>query len=386
MNRAGDHDLTKKIAAAAPYFPEEDLPEILESIEEVLRSGWLILGRHTHDFEQAFRGYVGTEHAVAVNSCTSALQIILRYMDARGRDVIMPVNNFPGVVTAALAEGVKPVLAEMDAHSFCMDVDDAIDRVTPETAGMVVVHIAGRICPQIDRLREYCDSNELFLIEDASHAHGANVDGRKAGNLADAGCFSFYPTKTLTTGTGGMISTSDGELANFARSVRHHGQGSERSLFVRPGNDWCMGEIQAILGLQQLHRLDAFVDHRNDVVSRYRAALDGEDWLTIPDCPDGIRHAYYKFPVLLDQRLDAGRFREQLSTQYGVENGTIYDPPCHLQPALADLLDLGKGTYPVAESTLARQVCPPVHSALSFADVDRAIDALRSVARSMATG
>jgi dTDP-4-amino-4,6-dideoxygalactose transaminase len=376
-------DITRlgtKVAAALPAFPEEDLPEILHSIEEILRSGWLILGKYTHDFEESFRQYVGTEYAVAVNSCTTALQITLRFMGAKDREVIMPVNNFPGVVTAALSEGVRPVLAEMDTQSFCMDVNDAIERVTPKTAGMIVVHIAGRIPPGMERLRKFCSQRGLFLIEDASHAHGAEIDGRKAGNLADAACFSFYPTKIMTTGTGGMITTDNSELARFAQSVRHHGQGSDKALFIRQGNDWCMNEIQAVLGLQQLRRLDENVEHRNRIVNRYREGLERETWLTIPSCPDSVRHAYYKLPVLLDKNLDTQRFRRILGEEFLVENGTIYDPPCHLQPVFSEFFSLQKGSFPSAESALTRQFCPPVHSTLPLAEVDRVIGAMKSVA------
>lgn len=384
MNNPENNQCKAAVAAALPFFPEEDLPDILDSIQEVLRSGRLILGPYTREFEESFRQYVGTDHAVAVSTCTSALQITLRFLGAQDREVIMPVNNFPGVVTAAMAEGAKPVLADMDTDSFCIDVDDAMRRVTAKTAGMIVVHIAGLICPEIDRLRTFCQDKGLFLIEDASHAHGASIGGRKAGGLADAACFSFYPTKIMATGTGGMITTSNPDLADYARSVRHHGQGSNPSLFVRPGNDWCLGEIQAVLGLQQLRRLDDNVKHRNEIVGRYAEGLQQEGWLTIPKYPDKLRHAYYKFPVLLHESLDTPRFRTILRDEFRIENGTIYDPPCHLQPVFSDLLRLGKESYPKAEAALARQLCPPVHSRLSFGEADVVIDAMKSVAERVA--
>jgi perosamine synthetase len=384
MNRPKISCSHEKVAAALPSFPEEDLADTLNSIREILQSGRLILGRYTHEFEESFRRYVGTDHAVAVNSCTTALQISLRFMGVRDREVILPVNNFPGVITAAISEGAKPVLAEMDTESFCIDVDDAIQRVTSRTAGIVVVHIAGLICPEMDRLRTFCEDKGLFLIEDASHAPGAEIDGRKAGGLADAACFSFYPTKLITTGTGGMITTSNPDLADFARSVRHHGQGSDRSLFVRPGNDWCLGEIPAVLGLKQLRRLDENVNHRNEIVGRYVESLKDTNWLTIPKCPDNFRHSYYKFPVLLDECLDAKLFRKILGEEFRIENGTIYDPPCHLQPVFGDLLSLSKGSFPKAEAALAAQFCPPVHSTLSFSEVDIVVDAMKSVAGRMA--
>ncbi len=370
----------RKIAAALPRFPQEDLGEILAAVESILRSGRLILGPHTARFEEDFRNYVGVEHAIAVGTCTAALQIALRFQRLQGREVILPTNNFVGVVSAVVYEGGIPVLADMDPATFCMDLDDAIARITPRTAGIIVVHIAGRVDPGIDRLRKLCDERGLFLIEDAAHAHGAAIGSRKAGSLAPTGCFSFYPTKIVTTGTGGMITTNDAKLAQFARSLRHHGAGSGLDDVVNLGNDWCLGEINALLGVFQLKRVDENVAHRNRMVDLYRQRLGSEKWLTIPSHPVDVRHAYYKFPVLLDARLDRERFRRMLWTEFGIENGAIYDPPCHLQPVFRRMFGYSEGMFPKAEAALKRQVCPPIHSLLSGAEVHAVADAMIDIA------
>jgi perosamine synthetase len=136
--------LGEKISAARPWFSEQDIAEILSAVETVLTSGRLILGAHTDAFENAFKKYVGVEHAVAVSSCSAAIQIALRFFEVSGREVILPTNNFPGVLSAVLYEGGVPVLADMDPSTFCMDTDDALKRITPRTAGIIVVHLAGR--------------------------------------------------------------------------------------------------------------------------------------------------------------------------------------------------------------------------------------------------
>ncbi len=371
----------RKIAAALPRFPQEDVEEILAAIGAILKSGRLILGPYNQQFEDAFKGYVGAEHAVAVSTGTAALQIALRYHRAQDREVILPTNNFIGVVSAVLAEGGIPVLAEMDPATFCMDLDDAIARITPRTAGIIVVHIAGRVDPGIDRLRKLCDERGLFLIEDAAHAHGAALGSRKAGNLAPTACFSFYPTKIITTGTGGMITTRDAKLAQFARSLRHHGVGASLDDVVNFGNDWCLGEINALLGMFQLKRVDENVEHRNRSVDLYRQRLGNEKWLTIPSHPDNVRHAYYKFPVLLDASLDRDRFRRMLWSDFGIENGAIYDPPCHLQPVMRNMFGFAEGMFPRAEAALKRQVCPPIHSTLSVEEVHSVADAMIACAQ-----
>lgn len=369
-----------KIAAALPRFPQEDLDEILPAIEAVLKSGRLILGPHTRQFEEAFSDYVGVEHAVAVGTCTAALQISFRFHQVQGREVILPTNNFIGVVSAVLYEGGIPVLADMDPETFCMDLDDALARITPRTAGIVVVHIAGHVDPGIDRVRALCEERGLFLIEDAAHAHGAAIGTRKAGSLADTACFSFYPTKIITTGTGGMITTRNAKLAQFARSLRHHGVGASLDDVVNLGNDWCLGEINALLGRYQLKRLDENVAHRNRMVDLYRRRLGEEDWLKIPSHPENIRHAYYKFPVLLREGMDRDLFRRLLWTDFAIENGAIYDPPCHLQPVLRNMFGFAEGMFPKAEATLKRQVCPPIHSAISAEEVHAVADAMIAVA------
>ena len=369
----------KKIAAASPLFSDKDIAAILPAIAEVLESGWLILGKNTDAFETAFRQYVGTDHAVAVNSCSSALQIALRFFAVDGREVILPTNNFPGAVSSVLYEGGVPVLAEMDPETFCVDVEDAIARITPRTAGMVVVHLAGLVVPEIDHLREACEQRGLFLIEDAAHAHGGSIGGRKAGRLADAACFSFYPTKIMTTSAGGMITTQNEKLANYARRLRHHGQGSRREEFLELGNSWCMSEIHAILGLRQLAQLDENVAHRNRVVGWYREGLAEADWITIPRYAPELQHAYYKLPALVGEEIDRNLLRHTLEDEFRIENGTIYDPPCHLQPAFRELLGIGKGTFPQAEGTLARQLCPPIHSGISREEVERVIETMLAV-------
>jgi perosamine synthetase len=375
-----DRDQVREaIKGARPWFSSEDIAEILPAIASVLESGWLILGERTAKFESAFAQYIGTEHAVAVSSCSSALQITLRFYGVEGREVILPTNNFPGDVSVVLDEGGLPVLADMDPFTFCIDTEDALRRITPRTAGMVVTHIGGLVYPDIDRMREVCERRGLFLIEDVAHAHGASIGGRKAGSLADGGCFSFYPTKIMTTGTGGMITTGNPKLAEYARLVRHHGQGRKREEFVQMGSDWCMTEINAILGLHQLSHLDEVVAHRNQLVEWYREGLADVDWISIPRYGDQFRHAYYKLPTLVSDDVNRDLLRRTLEDEYQIQNGTIYDPPCHLQAAFKEILGLQRGAYPRAEEALSRQLCPPVHATVTRKQVDYVVQSMLSV-------
>ena len=369
----------KKIGGARPYFHDEDVPELLLRLENIIRGGRLIFGENTREFEDSFREHAGTKHAVTVNSCTTALEIVMRFFKVKGREVIVPTNTFASCVKAIMYAGGIPVLADMDSETFCLDTEDVIGRINSNTAGIIVVHIAGLIYPEIDRLREVCRERGVFLIEDPSHAHGARIDERPAGGLTDAACFSFYPTKVMTTGTGGMITTDDAELAAYARSVRHHGQGESLESIVNMGNDWCMDEMSAALGVYQLKRLEENVAHRNRVVEWYRRELKEVDWITVPLYPENLRHAYYKFPVMLAEGIDKKKLRQIMLDEYQIELGSIYDPPCHLHPVFQKELGCYEGMFPRAEAVLRRQVCLPVHAAVSEDDVSRVVSALQEV-------
>jgi perosamine synthetase len=369
----------RKVSGARPLFHEEDVPELLSRIENIIRGGRLIFGENTREFEESFRAYVGTEHAVSVNSCTTALEITMRFYGVKGREVIVPTNTFASCVKAIMYAGGTPVLADMDAETFCLDTEDAISRINENTAGLIVVHIAGLVHPEMERLREVCRERGLFLIEDPSHAHGASIDERRAGSLADAACFSFYPTKIMTTGTGGMITTDNAELAAYARSLRHHGQGESLESIVNLGNDWCMDELSAALGVYQLKRLEENVEYRNHVVGWYRRALEGIEWINIPNYAENLRHAYYKFPVMLDEGIDKTKLRRIMLEEYRVELGSIYDPPCHMHPVFQRELGCYEGMFPKAEAVLRRQICLPVHAAVSEDDVASVVEALQEV-------
>jgi perosamine synthetase len=195
----------KRIFSASPFFDEQSIKGILRDIKGTLEKGLLIDGPHIDDLEIQFAQYTHVKNAIAVSSGTAALEILLRLYNIVGKEVIVPTNTFVATPTAVLLTGGKIVFADIRDDTLCIDLEEVKKKVTSKTAGVIVVHIAGLICPQINELRRFCHDNSLFLIEDAAHAHGAMIDGQMAGNLCDGGAFSFYPTKLMTTGQGGII-------------------------------------------------------------------------------------------------------------------------------------------------------------------------------------
>ncbi len=363
------------IAAARPWFPEEDVAAAAAEIASVLRSGRLIFGPHLRALEADFARRVGVRHAVAVSSCSAALEIAYRYVGVKGREVIVPTNTFAATASAAIAAGARPVFCDMNPQDFCLDAEDALSRITPRTAAIVVVHLAGFVAP-IERLREKCAALGVALIEDCAHAHGARLRGRSAGSLGLAGCFSFYSTKILTCGVGGMLTTDDDALAGFARSLRHHGQGDTIEEILRPGNDWVLDEVRCVIARRQLMRLDEILARRRALVTRYTTLLARDDHARIAHPAWGTEPAWYKYPIVLQEGVDRDEVRRLLRERHGIEAGALYWPPCHLMPAFQGLPGTGPGALPVAEEWLARQLTLPLHAGLAPDDATRVVTAL----------
>jgi len=371
------------IPSAKPFFSSEDIKEILENIRAVLQSGYLTLGPYTEKFEKMFSKYVGCKHAVAVNSGTSALEIALRCLGVKnGCDVIVPTNTFIASPNSVIFARGKPVFADIDRETLCIDVSDALERITSKTVGVMVVHIAGLVCPQIEQLLKVCEDHDLFLIEDAAHAHGAEFKGRKAGNLGDVGCFSFFPTKVITTAEGGMICTSDHKLLENSKILRNDGVGSE-GLHVALGGNGHMSELSAVLGIYQLHRLDYFIEKRNEIASRYREGLKKISGVVPLKTYTHIRHSYYKFPVLVDDDVDSIKLAKILKSNYNVDVGNIYYPPCHLQPIYKELFKYENGAFPVAEEVLKKIICLPMYVQIKPIEVEYVLRSLKDAISSL---
>ena len=365
------------IPGAKPWFPDEDIPGILEKIGDVLRGGRLILGPRAKELEALWAKRVGVEHAVAVSSCTAALEIAYRYYGVAGHEVIVPTNTFVATANAAVAAGARVVFCDMNEDDYGLDVDDALRKITPRTKAIVAVHIAGIIPTEMERLVRECHSRGIKVIEDCAHAHGSTLKGREAGSLGDVGCFSLYPTKVLTSCTGGAVTTNDADLATFARSLRHHGQGASLEEIVLAGNDWVLDEVRSVLATAQLQRLDDFLAHRRAVAARYDELLKGDGRFTLPKLHPEMAPAWYKYPVLLPEGTDRDGIRKRIYEAHGIEMGALYSPPCHLMPVFKTTLGTKMGDLPRSERALARQICLPMHAKVSMEDAQRSVDVLR---------
>ena len=367
-------------------FPASDQAEIAAAVTEMLASGALTLGPYTREFEAAFAAaHTGPRppspdgpHAVAVASGTAALTIALLALGVRGREVVVPANTFYATAAAVLQAGARPVFADVDAGTFALSAATTAAALTPRTAAVVAVHIGGLISPQIDEVRALCDERGIALVEDAAHAHGATFDGRFAGSFGAVAAFSFYPTKVVTSGEGGMVLTGSEELAQEARIYRDQGKGAfSANNHVRLGSAWRMSELHAATGLVHLRRMEGFIARRRAVAARYDKALGDLDGIQPLAEPPGCRSNIYKYIAVLPPGLDRARFKSELAQRFQVYlSGEVYDLPLHRQPVLAEYAG---PPLPVAEELAARHICLPVHSDMTDSEVDEVLTAVAAV-------
>ncbi len=374
--------LTRVVYPARPTFSADDIEGILSDIRSVLESGRLTLGKFTEMLEDEFRKLVGTRYAVAVNSGTSALEIILRSLGiGPGDEVIVPTNTFVATVNAVIFAGARPILADVDRESLCITIDEVKKRVTDRTRAVIVVHIGGTICPDIFDIRDFCRSRGLYLIEDAAHAHGSHYKGVYAGAFGDAAAFSMYPTKVVTSAEGGIITTNIEEVDVKARILRDQGKSAfESGLITELGYNWRMSEIHAVIGLHQLRKLREYISYRHDIASIYYKGLDGLRNFRPQMKYEDMFSNYYKFIVFLSDRIDRDRLKKMLREDYGIIlGGEVYDPPVHLQPYFKHLYGTSEGLFPVAEEVSKKHICLPMHNQLTREDAEYVVDVLRRV-------
>ncbi len=365
------------IQVARPFFRNKS--EILGKLAEILDSGRLMGGEMTENFEKEFSAYTGTKYALSVNSCTTALEIVLRFLDVKDREVIISTNTFIATGNAVLFAGGRPVLSDIKGGTYNLDVTEVEKKITPKTKAVIITHIAGIISDDIEYLKKLCTQKGIVLIEDCAHAVGASFKDTKAGKWGYAGCFSFYPTKIMTTGTGGMITTDSDDLYEFAQSVRCHGRGRAMSEIIHIGNDWFMDEIRAAVGLYQLRDLESMLDTRKHIAHKYCELLKAVKEIRVLPVSTGSVPSYYKFPVQLDSTIDAGRFKNEFRNTHNIELESVYWPVCHLQPVYRDLFGHREGDFPVAEKVLKQQITLPIHPFITDEDAEYVVNSLKEV-------
>jgi dTDP-4-amino-4,6-dideoxygalactose transaminase len=301
---------------------------------------------------------------------------VLRSIGVAGRDVVVPANAFYATAAAVIGAGARPVFADVDKDTFALSPRTLAATLSPNTAAVVLVHVAGLITPAVDDLRRLCQISGVPLVEDASHAHGSSFDGRFAGSFGAAATFSLHPANLVTSGEGGMILTRSADLEREARLYRDQGKASfVINQHVRPGYAWRMDELSAATGLVHLRRLDEFIARRRAVAARYEAGLARIGFLRPLHQRPGCVSNFDKYVVLLPPGVDRVWFKEMLAERHDIHlDQEVYDLPLHRQPVLAEYA--AAQSLPAAEDVCRRHVCLPVHSDMRDDEVEQVLEAV----------
>ncbi|MDJ0598514.1 MAG: DegT/DnrJ/EryC1/StrS family aminotransferase [Crocosphaera sp.] len=363
------------------YFDvtEEEIDFFAEESKKILKSGRLILGENTTEFEKAFAEYVGSKHAIAVNTGSSGLEIILRLKKAEGTTVLVPTNTNFATVAAVLRVGGMVQYLDMDENTFAPSlqmVKNAVEKgATPAISGVLWVHIGGVISPEFPEVVKYCHEQGLFVLEDTAHAHGSQINGVQAGNLGDGAAFSFFPTKIMTTFEGGMITLNDDEEDYIARSLRNQGKRGMDfgGLHTDFGNSTRISEVHAVLGRIQLAKLPQMIARRQRCYDLITAPLR-EAGIKFVSTDHMDTASQYKLMVLLPEGKTPKEVKTALAEEDIFLGGTVYEIPCHLQPVFEEVC---KGqSFPNAEYWCPHHICPPLTSGMTDEEAKIVGDAL----------
>jgi perosamine synthetase len=354
----------KTIPVSHPVIGEAEKKNVLECLE----TGWISsIGRFIPLFEESFARYCETAHAVACNNGTTALHLALSALGVgAGDEVIVPTLTYVATANAVRYCGARPVLVDSEPRTMALDPARIEERITPRTKGIIPVHLYGHPA-DMDTISAMARRHGLFVLEDAAEAHGALYRGRKTGSLGDAATFSFYGNKIVTTGEGGMVTTSDAALEEKLRILRGQGMDPKRRYwFPIVGYNYRMTNIAAAIGVAQLQQIDSFLQQRFRIAAQYHELLGGlGEFLELPSEEPWARHAYWSFVIVLRDsvRLDRDEFMRKLDAD-GIETRPVF-PPMHTLPPYLE----PSASYPVADRLASRGISIPMHGLLGEDDV-----------------
>ena len=363
-----------KVPIAKPIIGDEEI----ENVVEVLKSGMIAQGPKVAEFEQKFAEWVGAKYGIAVNSGTAALHTALLACGiGEGDEVITTPFTFIASGNSIVYTGAKPVFADIDLKTYTLDPDSIEDLITENTKAILPVQLYGQSA-NMDKINELAEKYGLIVIEDAAQAHGATCNGKKVGSMGDMACFSFYPTKNMTTSEGGIITTDDEDLAEKARIFRAHGA-TVRYHHDEIGYNFRMTDISAAIGLAQLEKIDEFNEKRIANAAYLNEGLKDVDGVVTPYCAYDSKHVYHQYTIMVEKG-DRDDWVDIIN-DCGVGTGIHYPIPLYNQP-IYKYLGFG-GDCPNAELAADNVISLPVHPSLTKEDLDLVIEAVKKASEEL---
>ncbi len=371
----------------SPIIEQSEIEEVVDS----LKSGWLGTGPKVHKFEEMFKEYKGVKYAMALNSCTAALHLSMLALGIKaGDEVIVPTMTFAATANTVIHAGGVPVFADCEKGTINISPEDIEKKITPKTKAILPVHFAGRPC-NMDAIMSIAKRHHLKVIEDCAHAIEAEYHGKKAGTFGDLGCFSFYVTKNIVTGEGGMVITKDENYTNHIRVLGLHGMnkdawkrfsdsGYKHYQIVYAGFKYNMMDIQAAIGIHQLPRIDRYWERRQQIWNRYNEAFKNLPVFTPAPIEANTRHAYHLYTLLLDidhLKITRDEFLDEMA-KHNIGVGVHYIA-LHLHPYYQETFGYKKGDFPNAEWISDRTVSLPLSAKLTDEDVENVIETVKGI-------
>jgi len=367
-----------------PFISEEEVDEIVDTV----RSGWISMGPKTIRFENKFSEYIGVNKSIAVSSWTAAGHLTLEAFGINeGDEVIVPTMTFPATAEIVCYFKAKPVIVDVDENTLNISLEAIEKAITPKTKAIIPVHYAGQPC-DLDEIHAIAKKHNIKVLEDAAHSLPAKYKGKTIGTISDVTCFSFYATKTLSTGEGGMICTNDEEIAERVKIMRLHGinrdawkryteSGSWYYEVVAPGYKYNFTDLQASLGLPQLKKVNAMWNSRKRIAAKYTEALKDLDILQLHTIKPDRESSWHLFPVRLYlDRLTKNRaqiINELREKNIGVG---VHFMPVHQHLYYSETFNLSDAEYPVASAAFPRLMSLPIYPGMTDDNVDKVIDVL----------
>ena len=368
----------RKIAIAEPDLSGNEEKYIVECV----RTGWISSkGKFVNQFEEKFAEYIGVKHAIAVSSGTAALHLALAALDIQpGDEVIMPTFTMIACANAAKYLGAKPVLVDSEISTWNIDPNKIEEKITKKTKAIMVVHIYGHPA-DMDPIIKIAKKYNLYVVEDAAEAHGAEYKGKKVGGIGDVGCFSFYANKIITTGEGGMVTTNDDEIAEKVRKLRDQGYNpSLRKWLVHDivGYNYRLTNLQAAIGLAQLERIEEFINRHRENAYYYNSLLKDIHGITLPPEMPWAKNVYWMYTCLINEEITGVTRDEviQMLETYGIDSRATF-LPIHMQPPYKNYYSQEK--YPIAEMLGKRGINLPSGNTLTKIEIEYIVDILKEL-------
>lgn len=366
-----------KIPAAKIVIPKEDFPDMFTSLESSFTTGILTNGPVCRQFEEEFKTLVNRQYSISTSSGTSALEVAFRIINVKEKEVLVPTNTNFATAAAVLYAGGTVKFLDCDKQTLSPSLNHIKEMVTDKTKVLVLVHIGGIITPEIEEICRFCKESNIIVLEDAAHAHGSKYKNKPAGSFGDIACFSFFPTKVITCGEGGIIVTDQEEV--YLEAQKYIDQGKEkgnRNYHTRMGNSWRMSELHATLGISQMKRLNEFIDDRKKIAAIYDEGLKqiGDSNIRTHAIPQDVDCNYYKYIVDISPEINRTILTEKLKEEGVTLSGGVYEIPCHLQPVFKDI---SKGGLQEAEHFCNNHICLPIYPTMTQDEAYYVLDKLK---------